>query len=306
VARYLIHRVFHALLVVAGVVTIVFGLSRMAGDPAVLLIPEHATAEEAAQVRRALGLDRPLYEQYAAYLASLLRGDLGTSFRQRQPALQLVLERLPATLELAGASMLAALAIGLPLGILSALRRDSSWDRIGQIVALAGQCAPPFWLGIVAILVFGVWLRWFPAMGRGGPEHLVLPAVTLGMYSAAMIARLFRSSLLDVLGKEYVRTARAKGLDARRVMIGHVFKNAAIPLVTVLGLQVGVLIGGAIITESVFNFPGMGFLAVRSIYARDFPVIQAYVLLISLVIVMVNLLVDLSYLYLDPRIRYER
>src|SRR5262249_54303053 len=155
-------------------------------------------------------------------------------------------------------------------------------DRVGSIVSLAGQCAPPFWLGIVAILVFGVWLRWFPAMGRGGPEHLVLPAITLGAYSAAMIARLLRSSLLEVLGKEYVRTAYGKGLGGREVMIRHVLKNAAIPLVTVVGLQVGVLIGGAIIIESVFNFPGMGFLAVRSIYARDFPVIQAYVLVISL------------------------
>lgn len=304
--RYLVHRVLHSLLVIVGVVTIVFGLTRVAGDPAVLLIPEHATAEDAARVRQTLGLDRPIHEQYVSYVASLLRGDLGTSFRQRQPALGLVLERLPATMELAGASMLVALVIGLPVGMVSALKKDSWWDRLGLVAALAGQCAPPFWLGIVAILIFGVWLRWLPAMGRGGPEYLILPAVTLGAYSAAMIARLFRSSLLDVLSKEYVRTAYAKGLDARSVMLGHIVKNAAIPLVTVVGLQVGVLVGGALITETVFNYPGIGLLAVRSIYGRDFPVIQAYVLLISLVIVAINLLVDLSYLYLDPRIKYER
>jgi ABC-type dipeptide/oligopeptide/nickel transport system permease component len=305
-SRYLVHRASHSLLVILGTITIVFALTRVAGDPAVLLIPEQATVEEAALVRRNLGLDRPIHEQYLTYLGSLLRGDLGESFRQRQPALGLVLERLPATVELAGASMLVALAIGLPSGLLSALRRDSIWDRVSLVLTLAGQCAPPFWLGIVAILIFGVWLRWLPAMGRGGVEHIVLPAVTLGAYSAAMIARLFRSGLLDVLSQDYVRTARSKGLGANRVILTHVVKNAAIPLVTIVGLQVGILIGGAIITETVFNYPGMGLLAIRSIYGRDFPVVQAYVLVISFVVVVVNLLVDLSYLYLDPRIKYER
>ncbi len=305
-ARYLVRRIMHSLLVVIGVVTIVFVLSRMAGDPAVLLVAPDATPEDVARVRRNLGLDRPIPEQYVSYLMDLLRGDLGMSFRQSQPALVLVLGRLPATMELVGASMLFGLVIALPVGVVSALKKDSVWDRIGLVVALAGQATPPFWLGIVFILIFSVSLGWLPSLGRGGPEHLVLPAVTLGAWMASMVSRLVRSSLLDTLNKDYVRTARAKGMQERMVIVGHVLKNVAIPVVTMIGLQVGTLFGGAIIIETVFNYPGMGLLAIRAIYGRDFPVLQAYVLLISMVVVSINLLVDLSYLYLDPRIKYGR
>jgi peptide/nickel transport system permease protein len=306
VTRYIIYRLLHSLLVIFGVVTIVFVLARMTGDPAALLIPPDAGPDEAERVRKILGLDRPLWEQYVTYLSDLARGDLGTSFRQNQPALNIILQHLPATVSLAAASLFFAIATGMPVGIISALRKDSIWDRVGLFVVLIGQTAPPFWLGIISILIFSVYLQWFPVMGIGTPRHLVLPAVTLGAYSAAMIARIFRSSLIEVMREDYIRTAYSKGLNTPRVVLVHVLKNAAIPVVTIVGLQVGVLIGGSIITESVFNYPGMGYVAMRAIYGRDFPVLQAYVLMISLVVVVTNLSVDISYILLDPRVRYER
>lgn len=304
--RYYISRLLYSILVLLGVVTIVFFLTRATGDPAALLIAPDAGPEEAARVREILGLDRPLPVQYVGYLGDLLRGDLGTSFRQGRPALSIVLERLPATLALAGASMAFAIVFGGIVGLTSALKPNSVWDRLGLVLVLVGQTAPPFWLGIVAILVFGVLLGWLPVIGMGGPEHLVLPALTLGAYSAAIIARMLRASLIEALSQDYVRTAHSKGLEPRVILVRHVVKNAALPVVTIIGLQVGIVMGGSVIIESVFSYPGMGHLAVNAIYGRDFPVIQAYVLLLAFVVTLANLLVDMSYPLLDPRIRYEK
>lgn len=305
VTRYLLGRLVHTLVVLLGVATIVFGLTRVAGDPTAFLIPAEASREERALLRQQLGLDRPFHEQYAEYLSQLIRGDLGISFRQRVPAASIVVQRMPATIELVAASTAVALAVGLFFGILSAVKRGSLWDILGNVIALAGQSMPPFWTGIVAILVFSVLLGWLPSSGRGSPEHLVLPAITLGAALAGIIVRLVRASVLDVIGQDYVRTAYGKGLSWRLTFVRHVLKNAAIPIVTVVGLQLSGLLGGAIITETVFNYPGIGLTALRAILERDYPVVQAYVLVTATGVVALNLLVDLSYLYLDPRVRFR-
>jgi ABC-type dipeptide/oligopeptide/nickel transport system permease component len=303
--RYLIRRVLYAILVVFGVSLIVFGLTHLSGDPAALLLGEEATRGDLEHLRRELGLDQPVHVQYARFLGNAIRGDFGTSIRHQQPALELVLERLPATLQLTGASLLFVLLVGIPLGVISALKKDSLLDLGAMLLALFGQSVPSFWLGIMLILIFAVGLRWLPASGRGGPEYLVLPGITLGVYTLAVVARLQRSSMLEVLRQDYVRSARAKGLAERSVVLRHVLKNAAIPVVTVLGLQLGALLGGAVITETVFSYPGMGRLAVQSIGARDFPVIQAFVITVAVMIVIANLFVDLLYAFLDPRIAYD-
>lgn len=303
---FLLRRILHAAVVVFGVATIVFVLARATGDPAALLVPPEASPADAARIRQLLGLDRPLYEQYGSYLLELLHGDFGTSFRQNAPALPLVLERLPATLALAAAALLVSIGVGVPLGLLSAVKRGTGWDRVTTLIAALGQATPPFWLGVAAILVFGVHLRWLPVMGSGGVDHLVLPAITLAAYPVGMIAQLFRVSLLEVLNHDYIRTAHAKGLGPRKVLFGHVVRNASIPLASILGLQVATLLGGAIVVETVFNYPGVGLLAVKSILGGDYPVVQTYVLVTATLVVATSLVTDVIYLYLDPRIRYER
>ncbi len=302
--RYVVIRLLHAVLVVFGVSLIVFVLTHLGGDPASLLLPPNANADEIAQFRHAMGFDRPLPVQYLDFLWRAVRGDFGRSFRYDEPALSLVLQRVQPTLALGGFALLLSVVVAVPLGIVAAVRRGSVWDTLSLVVALSGQALPVFWFGILLIILFAVVLRWLPASGGGDLPHLILPGITLAAYSLAIISRLLRSSLLDVLGADYVRTARAKGLSERATLLGHALKNAALPVVTVVGLQVGSLLGGAVITEEVFAYPGMGRLAVQAIQGRDFSVIQAFVVLVALLIVLVNLVVDLLYGWLDPRVKY--
>lgn len=302
---YILRRLLHGAVVVFGVSTVVFCLLRLTGDPTTLLLPIDATEEDAQRLRAALGLDAPPYVQYARFLARLARGQMGDSLRYGESALQLVLERLPATIELASAALCFALLLAVPVGILSATRRGSLIDSLGSILALLGQSMPVFWLGMMLILTFSVGTGWFPTFGRGSWRHLVLPAVTLGMYSAAMTTRLLRSSMLDVLGQDYVRTARAKGLSASRVILRHALRNALIPVITVVGLQTASLLGGSVVTETVFAWPGVGRLMIQSISYRDFPVVQAGVFVLAMVFIITNLLVDVLYGLIDPRIRYD-
>lgn len=285
---------------------IAFLLTHLSGDPAALLLPPSATLADIAVFREQSGLDRPLLVQYLDFLSHAARGDFGRSIRHGEPALQLVLERLPATVELSAAALLLALVVAVPLGVVAAVRRGSAFDQLGLLLSLVGQAFPVFWLGIVLILVFAEDLRWLPASGRGDLAHLALPAVALAAYTVAMVARLLRSSLIDVLSADYVRTARGKGLAERAVLVGHALKNAALPVVTVIGLQVGTLLGGAVVTEEVFAYPGMGRLALQAIANRDFTVVQAFVVVMAILITTVNLLVDLLYSWLDPRVRASR
>jgi ABC-type dipeptide/oligopeptide/nickel transport system permease component len=252
-----------------------------------------------------MGFDQPLYQQYLIYLGQLAKGDLGTSFRFQRPVLDLALERLPATVELAAVSMALATVVAVPLGVIAAVRRYSRWDSGVMLGSLLGQSVPTFWLGILLILVFAVQFRVLPTSGRGSWQQVILPSITLGAYMMALIARLTRSGMLEVLGEDYVRTARAKGLFERAVLLRHALRNAMLPVVTVLGLQVGALLGGAIITEAVFAWPGIGTLAINAIYARDYPIVQATVLISAAIFVGINFLLDLTYQYLDPRIRLE-
>ncbi len=303
-ASYVAERMFHALLVIAAVSSLVFVLTQMLGDPAMLLLPPEATNEDRARFRAAEGLDKPLPEQYARFMLKAFRGDFGNSFRHRQPALQLVLDRLPATVQLAAVATVIALVISIPLGIASALRRNSPIDYVARVFALLGQSTPSFFIGILLILIVAMQFRLMPASGRDGLEHLVMPAIALAAYPIAIVSRLLRSSLLEVLSKDYIRTAHAKGLDPRLVMVRHALKNAAIPVVTIIGLQMGNMLGGAIIVETVFAYPGMGLLAIQAISGRDFTVLQAFVAVFALCIVVMNFLVDLLYGILDPRTRY--
>ena len=302
---YVARKVFHTLFVAFGVITLVFVALRMSGDPAAAMLPGDASVDETIALRRTLGLDRPLYAQYASFLGSAVTGDFGVSFRHQQPAFELVLERLPATLELAFAALLLALVVALPLGILAAVYRGGPVDVAAMVFAVIGQATPYFWMGIMLILIVAVQLDWLPTSGRGGVERLILPAITLGTHFAASLARLTRTSMLEVLGQNFVTTARAKGLSERSVILGHALKNAAVPVVTLIGLQFGTLLGGAVVTETIFAWPGVGRLAVQSIFVRDYPVVQAGVLVLALTFVALNLLVDLLYGWLDPRIRRE-
>jgi len=287
-----------------GVTCLVFGLIHLVpGDPVEIMLGESARAADREALRHALGLDRPWWSQLSAYLAGLLQGDLGESLHYRQPITEILLQRLPATIELALASLLVAVALALPLGTLAAMRKGSLWDHLAMGFSLAGVSIPNFWMGPLLILVFSLWLGWFPVSGREGPASLVLPALTLGTALAAILARMVRSALLEVLGEDYIRTARAKGLADVQVVTRHAFRNAALPVITVLGLQLGTLLGGAVITETVFSWPGVGLLTLEAIQQRDYPLVQACVLLISFAYVAVNTATDLVYAWVDPRIR---
>lgn len=301
--RYLIERLLHSALVILGLTVIVFFLVHLGGDPAISLLPREATPEDIAQFRRAMGFDRPLHEQYLMFMGRLVRGRFGYSYRYNSEALPLVLERIPATVQLAALASVIALLISIPMGIIAALLKDSVFDHVSRVTALFGQCMPTFWLGIMLILLVSVELRWLPPSGGGEFKHLILPAITLGTYSAAVISRMLRSNLLEVLSKDYIRTARAKGLPGATVVSRHALKNAAIPVVTVAAMQLASLLGGAIITETVFSYPGVGLLAIQSIRYRDLPVVQAFVTVVAIVVVTANLIVDVTYRYLDPRVR---
>jgi peptide/nickel transport system permease protein len=291
------------LFVLLGVFTIVFALTFVSGDPAAALAPLNTTAEELERFRQSRGLDRPVPVQYADFLTRAVQGDFGESFRYHEPAMGVVLERAPATLRLTGVAVLFSLLISIPLGVLAALHHDRAIDAIARLLALIGQSVPSFLLGIILILVFAVGLRWLPSSGAVGWQSLILPGLTVGGFSAAVLARVLRSSMLEVLGQEYIRTAYAKGLRDRAVLMRHALKNAALPFTTLLGLQVGFLLSGAVVAETIFSYPGMGRLAVEAISTKDIPVIQSFVTLTAAIVVVVNLLVDLVYRQLDPRIR---
>lgn len=287
------------------VTVIVFGLARMTGDPTALLLPMDATVEDREFFRHQLGLDQPLPLQYVTYLTNALTGDLGTSFRFRLPALDLVLDRLPATMLLAGSAMVFAILVGLPCGILAAIKKDSWIDGAARWFATFGEATPSFWLGIVLIMIFAVEFRLVPSAGIGGFQHLILPTITLGWSTAAALSRLMRSSLLEVFQHDFIRTQRLNGLPEWLIILKHALKNASIPVVTYLALQFGVLLSGAVVTETVFAWPGLGQLVVDAINARDYPVIQAAVLVAAIIFLLLNLVVDLLYGWLDPRIRYS-
>src|ERR687886_99199 len=302
-AAYLIRRLVQTISVLLGVSVLSFGTLFLSGDPTMLMASESWNQEQISTFRHQMGFDRPWFVQYLDFLGKAVQGDFGVSLRQQQPTIKLIAERMPATLQLAGASMAIAIGVGVPLGVGAATRRGSVWDNLLMLGGLLGQSLPVFWLGLLMILVFAVGLGWFPVAGTGGPQYLVLPVVTLGMFSTAYIARMTRSSMLEVLGRDYVRTARAKGLATSKVVVGHALRNALIPLVTVIGLQFGALLGGAVITETIFAWPGVGRLTIQAIQSKDLPLVQACVLLLAVIFVVVNLVVDLLYAYLDPRIR---
>jgi ABC-type dipeptide/oligopeptide/nickel transport system permease component len=301
--HFLVTRGFRAVLTIWLVVSVVFVILRLSGDPVALLLSEDAPPDQVEALRQRLGLDAPLIVQYFRYWTNLLQGDFGDSLRQRQPALGLVFERMPATLQLAAAAFGLAAVVGLALGTLAALKRGTIWDRLAMSLISVLQSGPAFFVGIVLILFFSVRLGWLPSSGRGDLKSLILPAVTLSGFTMASLARLARSALLDVLRLDYIRTARAKGLGERAILLHHALRNAALPLITVMGLELGGLVTGAVITETVFAWPGVGRLAVGAVSTRDYPVVQASVLFIAAVFVLVNFLVDCSYALIDPRVR---
>jgi peptide/nickel transport system permease protein len=300
---FLLKRLLQAVIVLFCVATVAFFVIRISGDPVKALLPEGATISQERTLRHSLGYDRPLIVQYLTYLKGLLHLDFGQSVFVQQPALDVILNRLPATIRLAAAALVFALVVAIPAGIVSAVRRGRATDSSVMAAVLVGQSTPAFFVGIVLILVFAVELRVLPASGTGGFEHLILPAITLGLYSAAMIARLLRSSLIDVLGEDHIRTAKAKGLSPLRVIFANGLRNAALPVITIVGLEIGSLLGGAILTEQVFSWPGVGQLTVQAISNRDYPLVQATVLFLAIVFVGVNLIVDILYAFLDPRVR---
>ena len=300
---YLVQRLVQGLFVLLGVTTIVFALTFVAGDPVATLAPLEATPEERAAFAHNMGLDRPIPVQYVDFLAHATRGDLGMSYSSHEPAMGEVLDRLPATILLTGAAVLFALVVSVPLGLLAAINHGGWIDVVARLFAFLGQSIPVFLLGVVLIIVFGVDLHWLPSSGTGSWKNLVMPAVAVGSFSAAVLARLLRSSLLEVLSQEYIRTAFAKGLRGRVVVVRHALRNAALPFITMLGLQVGFLLSGAVVAETIFAYPGVGRLAVEAISRKDVPVIQSFVIVAALIVVVANLFVDLVYTRIDPRIR---
>ena len=302
---YLVNRMIQSAVVLLGTSLLVFGLLRIVPSDPVDLLARPGTPEHLKEAqRRALGLDRPLYVQYSVFLRNALKGDFGNSFRFNQPASTLVLRAFPATLTLTLFALGIAILIGGPLGVLAATRPGSLADRASMMTAVVGQSIPNFWLGIVLIIVFAVRLRWLPTSGSGSMQQLILPTITLASYNVALIARLTRSGLRDALRQDYIRTARAKGLGESTVLTRHAIRNALIPIVTVIGLQFGTLLGGAVIVETVFAWPGIGSLVVNAIGWRDYPIVQAVVLMSALIFVLINFFLDAAYSWLDPRIRH--
>jgi peptide/nickel transport system permease protein len=303
VQAYLLSRLAQTALVVFLSLTAVFGLVRLTGDPVLLFLPTDIQAKDVDEIRRRLGFNDPLAVQYARFLGGAIRGDFGESLRYKRDALGLVLERLPATLLLAATAVALTLVVAVPLGVVSAMRRDTLVDHAGTLVTVLGQAVPGFWLGLMLIYVFSVQLRWLPTGGTGGLANLVMPSLVLAAFFAARIARLTRSTVIDTLGEDYVLTARAKGLGSARVIGKHALRNAAIPVVTLAGLEIGQLLGGAVITETIFAWPGLGRLTVQALLNRDFPVVLAAVFVTSVTYTLINLVVDLAYGWLDPRVR---
>ncbi len=304
--RYIVRRLLQAVITLFLVSVIVFMLGRLTGDPVALLLTEYSTLEDKELLTKQLGLDKPLTEQYAIFIGNALRGDLGRSIRgDRAPALELVLERLPATAKLAAAAVLVSFLIGLPLGVMTAVKKGSLLDTMARILALIGQAAPVFWLGIVAMYVFSVQLGWLPTSGYGEPKQFVLPVFAMSCFMVAAFLRLTRASMLEALDGEYVKLARIKGLSERVVIWKHALRNSLIPVVTYMGTIFGRMVTGTVVVETIFAWPGIGRLAYDSVMLRDFPVLQAVVLFMATVFLSINLLVDVLYAYIDPRIRYS-
>ncbi len=305
IGPFVAYRLARMLVALWSVVTVVFIVMRLSGDPVPLLLPPDAPIAEIHRVRAEMGLDRPIFVQYGVFLRQAIRGDFGRSIHFRVSAMTVVWERVPATTQLALASFLCAVVIAIPAGILSAVKRGSAYDNAVMGVALVGQAAPTFYIGIMLILIFSLRLGYFPTSGRGEWRHVVLPAITLGAFAMASIARITRSAVLEILRADFIRTARAKGLPEFWTIAKHTMKNAAIPIVTIVGLQFGNLLGGAVVTETIFSWPGIGRLAIQSIYNRDYPIVQACVFLTAAMFVVLNFLVDVAYGILDPRIRHQ-
>lgn len=303
--KYLFQNLIKTIPVLLLITVIVFVLVRVTGDPVSLMLPEHATDEERESLKEALGFNKPLHIQYINYLGDLVRGDFGDSFRYNTDALKLVLERLPATFELAIASMILAVIISIPLGIISAIKRNSVIDLFVTGGSVLGKAMPNFWLGIMLILFLAVQFQLLPVSGRGGLLHLVMPSIALGTGIAAEMTRLIRSSMLEILGQDFIRTARGKGLREAIVVNKHAFRNALIPVVTIMALQTSTLIGGTLITETVFAWPGMGQLLIQAVNLRDMAVVQAATFIIAIFVILSNLTADLVYRFLDPRIKYD-
>ena len=304
--KYIIRRLGYSVVSLVLLSLTIFFFVRVTGDPAVLLVEPGASKADLDQIRQQFGLDRPLFVQYGHFVSALVRGDFGQSFYYRTPVLELYLSRLPNSLMLAAAAMALSLLIGIPSGILAAVNVNGWWDRVGKIFSLLGLSLPSFWVGLVMILFFSVYLGWLPSSGAGTVWHLIMPAFALGWFFAAAHMRMTRSSMLEVMGSEYVKLARLKGLPERLVITKHAFKNALIPVLTLAGINLVIMVNVAVVVETVFAWPGIGRLLYEGVAFRDFPVVQATVLLGGVMIVVVNLLVDILYAVIDPRIRLER
>lgn len=305
-SRYLVRRLFQALLILILVSITVFLLIHIVpGDPARIMLGDRAREVDVEVLREQLGLDQPLPTQYAAFVSDLFRGDLGDSIRAQRPTLTLIAEAVPATVQLTGAALLLAFGVGIPVGVLSAIKRGSLLDKASLILALLGQSIPAFWLGLVLIAFVSLGLGLLPTSGIGGIEHLILPAVALAPTAMGMVLRVTRISVIEVMGEDYVRTATAKGLHPAVVIVKHALKNASLPIITIMGLQVGALLGGAIITETVFAWPGVGRLAVNALIQRDWPVVRTVILLAAFLLVMINLFIDMVYAWIDKRVQFQ-
>ncbi|MFO1159102.1 MAG: ABC transporter permease [Reyranellaceae bacterium] len=303
---FLIRRLLQGVISIVGASVVIFIISRLSGDPILILLPNDAPASLIAQTRVNLGLDKPLWVQYAIFAGHALTGDFGTSYRWQMPAINLVLDRLPATILLAVVALAFSVLLAVPFGVLSAVHRGSWLDTLGKGFAMLGQAMPGFWVGLLLILVFSIKLGWLPAFGYGSPANVIMPAIALGWYPVAAQTRIIRSAMLDVLDSDYIRMGRAVGAPDRALIWKYAFRNAAIPLVTMLGVYFAAMLGGAFVVEVIFAWPGVGRTVVEAVFARDFPVVQAGVLLTSILFVTSNLLVDLSYGLIDPRIRHDR
>jgi peptide/nickel transport system permease protein len=305
---YLTKRLIHSIIIIIGISLVVFIISRMTGDPVSIMVDFTTPKEDRDIIRKELGLDKPIAVQYLIFIKNAVKGDFGTSIRYEEPALDLVFQRIPITLKLLVVTLVWSLIVAIPIGIISAIKRNSIFDLAGMAFTFVGQSIPSFWLGIMMIMVVGVHFRLLPISGFGDGElsYIIMPAITLGAFGMASFARITRSSMLEVMDSDYIQTARAKGLRETFVVIKHALRNALIPIVTILGLQIAGLLGGAVITEQIFAYPGVGWLAVQSIYNRDFPVIQAIVMIVSIGVVATNFMIDIIYTIIDPRIRYDK
>jgi peptide/nickel transport system permease protein len=305
--RYVIRRLLQMVVVVFGVSIVAFGMMFLTGDPTEVILGDGAdrmSVQQIEEFRARMGFNRPWYVQYFSFVEKALQGDFGESFIRHKPAYEVIIERLPATIELAVVAFVLSLIVSIPLGIVSATKAQSAFDHIASVIALIGQSIPSFWLGILLILLFGVDLKWLPVSGSGTWRHLIMPGITLAAFPIARNMRLTRSSMLDVMQREFVRTARAKGISESQVVFAHVFRNSLLPLVTAIGLEIGFLLGGSVIIETIFGWPGVGREIVAAIGSKDFFVVQAGVIMLALIFTAVNLMIDLVYVWIDPRIRY--